>query len=78
MPTLSPAMTTVVQMMHSLPEDVQDRVAEQLREFITELQDELEWDERFSQSQDQLVAAAQRAREQIGAGLARPLDPEKL
>ena len=78
MPTLSPAMTTVVQMMHSLPEDVQDRVAEQLREFITELQDELEWDERFSHSQDHLVAAAQRAREKIGAGLARPLDPEKL
>ena len=76
--TLSPTMATVVQMMHSLPENAQERVAEQLREFIADLCDELEWDERFAQSQDRLAAAARRAREQIEAGLARPFDPEQL
>jgi hypothetical protein len=43
----SAAITTVVKMMESLPVDVQDRVAEHLREYIDELQDEIRWNESF-------------------------------
>jgi len=37
----SAAITTVMKMMESLPLDVQDRVAEHLREYIDDLQDEI-------------------------------------
>ena len=48
--------------MESLPVDVQDRVAEHLREYIDELQDEIRWNESFQRTQQNLVAAAKRAK----------------
>ncbi len=70
----STSITTVIQMLESLPETAQDRVVERLREYIADLQDELEWDSQFKNTEPQLVAGAQRARGAIGEGQAAPLD----
>ncbi|GCL39421.1 MULTISPECIES: hypothetical protein [Sphaerospermopsis] len=74
----SPAITTVIKMMESLSEDVQDRVAEHLREYLADLQDELEWDNSFKKSQQKLIASAQRAKREIAEGLAKPIDLSKI
>ncbi len=40
----SPAITTVVKMLESLPEAMQDHVVEHLYDYLADLQDELQWD----------------------------------
>lgn len=74
----SPAITTMVKMMELLPETLQDQVVQHLREYLEDLQDERRWDTSFKKTQAQLVAAARRAKQEIAAGQAEPLDPEKL
>jgi hypothetical protein len=74
----STAIVTVVKMMESLPDTVQDRVAEHLREYIEDLRDELQWDVTFKKTQPQLAAAARRARQEMAAGQAKPLDYDQL
>ncbi len=74
----SNAVTTVTQMMESLPEAMQDRVVEHLREYVAELQDELRWDIAFNNTQDQLVVAARRAKQEIAEGKAEPMDLDRL
>lgn len=74
----STAITTLVKMVESLPEPVQDRVVDHLREYIEDLQDELEWDITFKGTQSQLVAAARLARQQIAEGQAKPMDYDQL
>ena len=54
----STATATVIQMLESLPENMQDQVAEHLRDYIEDLQDEIDWDTSFKKTQKQLVAAA--------------------
>jgi hypothetical protein len=65
-------------MMESLPEAAQDRVAEHLREYLADLEDEFSWDELFGKTQTQLAGAARRARGEIAPGRARPLDADAL
>jgi hypothetical protein len=65
-------------MMESLPESDRDRIVERLREYIEDLRDEECWDRAFEGSQEKLAEAARRAREEIAAGLAKPLDPGDL
>jgi glycerate-2-kinase len=74
----SEAIATVVKMMESLPVDVQEQVAEHLREYIDELQDEIRWNESFQRTQNQLVAAAKRAKQEIAEGQATAMDYEQL
>ena len=74
----SNAVTTVTQMMESLPEAMQDRVVEHLREYVAELQDELRWDIAFNNTQDQLGAAARRAKQEIAEGKAESMDLDRL
>jgi glycerate-2-kinase len=64
--------------MESLSEDVQDRVAEHLREYLEDLQDELKWDNSFKKTQQKLIASAQRAKREIAEGLAKPMDYDQL
>lgn len=71
----STAIATVAGMLESLPEAVQDQVIEHLREYLTDLQDELEWNDQFKRTQAQLAAAARRA---IAEGHAQPLDHDRL
>ncbi|MEA5506716.1 hypothetical protein VB735_27175 [Halotia wernerae UHCC 0503] len=70
----SAAITTVVKMMESLPIEVQNQVAEHLLEYINDMQDEIEWSESFQKTQQKLVAAAQRAKQEIAEGQAQALD----
>ncbi|WP_445638567.1 hypothetical protein [Nostoc sp. DSM 114161] len=64
--------------MESLSIEAQDKVAEHLREYINDLQDEIQWNESFQRTQQKLVAAAQRAKQEIAEGKAKPLDYDQL
>ncbi len=66
----SEAISYVVKMIDSLPEDLQDKVVEHIKEYLDDLFDELQWDESFKKTQQQLIAAARRARQDIASGLA--------
>ncbi len=70
----SPAITTIVKMVESLPDDLQERIAEHIREFIADLEDEKLWDASFERTQDNLVAAARQARQEIAVGQSVPMD----
>jgi hypothetical protein len=74
----SPSITTIVKMVESLPDDLQECVAEHIREFITDLEDEKRWDASFKRTQDNLVAAARQARQAITAGQSVSMDFDKL
>ena len=71
-------IATVVKILESLPDSHQERVIEHLKEYMADLEDEFQWDKSFEQTQSQLVAAAQRAKQQIDQGLAQPMDYEQL
>ena len=74
----STAIVTITKMIETLPESAQEQAVEHLRDFIAELQDDMEWDALFKKTQNQLVTAAQRAREEIAAGQAKPMDYDAL
>lgn len=74
----SPAITTIVKMVESLPDDLQEKVAEHLREYIADLEEEKRWDASFGRTQDKLIAAARKAKQDIAAGLSVPMDYEQL
>jgi maltodextrin utilization protein YvdJ len=69
----STAIATVIKMMESLPEPVQDQVVDHLREYLQDLQDELQWDSLYEKKQSQVVAAARRAKREIAEGRAKPM-----
>jgi len=75
--TSAPTMT-IIKMLETLPEQLQGRVVEHVREYIEDLRDEFRWDESFSRAQEALVTAARLARKEIAEGKASPLDVEKL
>ncbi len=75
---MSDTINTVVKMMESLPESAQSKVAEQLRNYIEELYDDIHWDYLFNKSQKSLVKAAQQAKREIAQGKAKPMDINKL
>ncbi len=74
----SPAITTIVKMVESLPDDLQERVVEHIREFIADLEDEARWESSFRQTQNSLIAAAQQAKREIADGQAVLMDYEQL
>jgi len=74
----SAAVATVVKMLESLPEPIQDQIADHLREYIAELQDELRWDRTFKQTQPQLIAAARRSKQEMLTGQAKPMNYDEL
>lgn len=74
----SPAITTIVKMVESLPDDLQEKVAEHIRDYIAELEEEKRWDTSFKQTQVNLVAAARKAKQEISEGQALPMDYEQL
>jgi hypothetical protein len=63
----SPAITTLVKMVESLPGPMQKKAVEKMREYLEALENEQRWDGTFAKTQDKLVAAARRAKEQIKA-----------
>jgi hypothetical protein len=74
----STAIMTVVKMMENLPDSAQSQIVDHLREYLADLEDEALWDEQFARSEPQLIAAAKKARQEIEAGKARPMDYERL
>lgn len=75
---VSPAITTIVKMMETLPEETQSQVVEHLREWLLDMEDESMWDESFARTQKKLYEAAQDVREQVADGKAEPLDFNRL
>jgi hypothetical protein len=71
-------MATMIKMLESLPELLQDRVLEHMRDYIEELWDEAQWNEAFSRTQEKLAAAARQARKDIAEGKATPMDMKRL
>lgn len=74
----SAAILTMTKMMEQLPEPAQDQALEYLRNYIAEMRSEQKWDKLFSETQDQLVAAARKARKEIAEGKAQPMDFGRL
>lgn len=69
----SPTITTIVKMIETLPEAAQSKVAEHLQEYISDIQSEARWESLFKKTENQLVAAARRAKQEIAQGLATPM-----
>jgi hypothetical protein len=65
-------------MIETLPEAEQNKVSEHLQEYISDIQSEARWESLFKKTENQLVAAARRAKQEIAQGLATPMDYEQL
>jgi hypothetical protein len=74
----SAAIATIVKMVESLPDEVQERVVEHIRDYIADLEDEKLWDTSFQRTQANLVAAARKAKQEIAAGQSMPMDYGQL
>lgn len=74
----SAATTTMMKMMEMLPENLQDRALEHMREYLEDIREESRWDESFSRTQDKLVEVARQARKDILEGKATPFDTRRL
>lgn len=72
------AGVTMMKMIESLPEPVQERALEHMRQYIEDIRDELRWNESFGNSRSKLIAAARQAREEIARGKASPMNVEDL
>ncbi|MGI0489470.1 hypothetical protein ACN4EK_28990 [Pantanalinema rosaneae CENA516] len=74
----SAAIATLVKMVESLPDELQEKVVEHIRDYIADLEDEKRWDTSFQRTQGNLVAAARKAKQEIAAGQSVPMDYEQL
>lgn len=72
------AATTMMKMLESVPDQLQETVIEHMRDYIEDIRDDAKWKESFSKTQDKLLAAARQARQEIAGGKSSPLDIEKL
>ena len=75
---ISATTATIVKILDTLPEGLQDRVLEHLCEYVEDIREEKQWHESFSRLQDKLAAAARRVRKEIAEGKSDPFDPEML
>jgi hypothetical protein len=74
----SAAIATLVKMVESLPDELQEKVVEHIRDYIADLEDEKRWDTSFQRTQGNLVAAARKAKQEIAVGQSVPMDYEQL
>jgi hypothetical protein len=74
----SPTVTTIVKMVESLPNELQEQVLERVRVYLAELDEEKRWDTSFKQTKNNLVAAARKAKAEIATGISTPMDYEQL
>lgn len=72
------AATTMMKMLESVPDQLQETVVEHMRDYIEDIRDDAKWKDLFSRTQDKLIAAARQARQEIAGGKSSPLDVEKL
>ena len=69
---------TMMKMIESLPEPLQEIVLEHMQQYIEVIRDELKWNEAFEKSQNKLIATARQAREEIARGKATLLNIKDL
>jgi translation initiation factor 2B subunit (eIF-2B alpha/beta/delta family) len=74
----STAIATIVKMVEFLPDDLQEKIVDHMRDYITDLEDEARWDASFNRTQNSLVAAARQAKQEIAAGQSTPMDYDQL
>ena len=72
------AIAPLVKMMETLPEHTQGQVVEHIRDYIAEMQDQQKWDSAFQRTQEELIAAARRAKQEVAAGKFEPMDNSRL
>jgi hypothetical protein len=72
------AIATIIKMVESLPDELQEKVVEHIRDYITDLEDEKRWDASFQRTQGNLIAAARKAKQEIAGGQSVPMDYEQL
>ncbi|MBF0542084.1 MAG: hypothetical protein HQK91_11625 [Nitrospirae bacterium] len=72
------SIETVIKMMESVPEPMQDYIIEEIRRIITEANDDKIWENLFNKNQEVLIEASQKAKAEIKAGFAKPMDFERL
>ncbi len=70
----SQTIATVIKMLESLPDSAQNEVAEHLRNYIAEIQDDIRWDGLFKSSESKLTAMVRQAIKDIAQGKAHPTD----
>ena len=58
----STTTTTIIKMIELLPENQQENIAEHLREYIADLEDEIRWDNKFRNTQSELSKIAKKVR----------------
>ncbi len=75
---VSPAMTTIMKMIEDLPETRQNQLADHLREYLADMEDEERWDETFARTQGQLAYMTREATRQIAEGKSEPMDFSRL
>ncbi|MBD2578991.1 hypothetical protein [Oscillatoria sp. FACHB-1406] len=71
-------IANLVELLETLPPELQERTVEHLREYIANLQDEARWDASFSRTETALIAAAKRAKQERAAGKATAMDYDRL
>jgi len=72
------AATTMIKMLESVPDKLQEDIVEHMRDYIEDIRDEDKWKDSFSRATDKLIATARQARQEIAGGKGSPLDIEKL
>ena len=72
------AATTMIKMLESVPDSLQEGVVEHMRDYIEDVRDEAKWKELFGRTENKLVAAARQARREVTQGKGSQLDIEKL
>ena len=75
---VTPALTTILKMVEELQEPLKNQVADHLREYIADLDDEEKWDEAFARTQDKLAYVTREVTKQISEGKSEPMDFDKL
>jgi hypothetical protein len=74
----TPALTTIIKMIEDLPEPLQNRIADHLREYLADLEDEEKWNEAFARTQERLSYVSQEVTKQVAEGKSEPMDFDKL
>jgi hypothetical protein len=75
---VTPALTTILKMVEELPEPLQNQVADHLREYIADLDDEEKWDEAFARTHEKMAYVTQEVTKKIEEGKSEPMDFDKL
>ena len=72
------ATETIMKMIEPLTEETKNRLVDELRIILGEMNDEALWQDQFSRGEKGLIDAAKRAKQEIADGMAKPMEYSKL